>query len=1174
MIIKELFEREIDRYIKAAVVANDLEENRVQQEISEYVFTDDLIVNFMSFLKPIAKSKENSGVWIKGFYGSGKSHFIKYLYYCLEKKYSKEALNNIEDYIKEHKDPLFEVSLGDFKEVVRKLEELEIDKILFNIAYSSGDKDRKDTITRIFLNELNKFRGYNNSNIDFAVLVEKRLDKQNKLNKFHELIEERLEENWKENHYNLIFGALNEILELAKELDESLDIDSIRQKVNDNQRNFSTEFMINEFKEYVRGKSDKFRLAFLVDEVSQYIGTNANLLLDLQTIVEAVSQDDKLKGKVWIVCTAQEDLGSLADRSRDVARDDFGKIMARFETKISLESQSASYITQRRLLDKKSEGMGVLTDFFNSNKGAIENQFDFGHDHYKGFDNKDEFIQAYPFVPYQFELISQVLESFQIQKFVTEGVKDSERSILGISHTTAKDKADNEVGYFVPFDAFFNNALRKDMTQYARNMIDRAYKLDKIKHDDFAKRVVNSLFMISNLGDTLKLNFPANTDNLTLIMMNEIDQNKADLASNIQDVLDELVKKNIIQFNEGVYRFLQEDEINVANLIESQKVNPNERLEWLAIDIIQPLLQPKNRQEYNGTPFKVTFKIDDFELFRGGDFTVSVRLYESSEETTIAMQTPKEELAICLNTWFSKDEELKNQLLSYLKTKKYLRENRADAQGQRSVTLNKFGDVNERLQAEIKTRFENLLKKTNIVSGQHVYDASEFFSDNVANRYNQFIEKHLNLLFKKQKYAEKYAHTNEELKASERSTQRSLTAELTPAEEEVLNKINLFGDGCSVAEIVKEFSKSPYGWKDLSTVDVILQLLKKNKKQAEWKNEHIDEQKFVDKALNSRERDSITLHPPDEVDSDTLSSFYTVLNNEIFPEGAIRYDPGKDLRAATEDFKIFLEKHLKDAHKLREGYIGYGFNKYFDSFHSQLKDLYEERNSATLLQSVIDNKEELKKKRDNFVQAKEFVNNQFGKYQEIEEFHKKQRSNYSELDETDQKRGEFLEEYFNGEAQPWESFPQVNKAYKELQSAIDEVVDQLKKDAKERYIKVFDRLEEKKEELEIDEAHLLPDKERTLKQIDNLQEITKLKLTLNVESEHLETEYLKLLQEHHDKKKAKKQGKEYVKPIEVFIAHEAKSKTINSEEELNEYISELKDSLLKKLKEGKRIFIH
>ena len=90
MKIQELYDRDIARRINPAVVVSEMEEYFINQEIDEYVFTQGITKNIYKFLNAVANKKKEKGVWISGYYGSGKSHFIKYLFYCLNERFRKK----------------------------------------------------------------------------------------------------------------------------------------------------------------------------------------------------------------------------------------------------------------------------------------------------------------------------------------------------------------------------------------------------------------------------------------------------------------------------------------------------------------------------------------------------------------------------------------------------------------------------------------------------------------------------------------------------------------------------------------------------------------------------------------------------------------------------------------------------------------------------------------------------------------------------------------------------------------------------------------------------------------------------------------------------------------------------------------------------------------------------
>ena len=90
MLIREIFEKEIDRDIQGVIIVGQSEAENVAQELDEYVVTKELQKHFADFFsaykKGIVGTTPKMGVWISGFFGSGKSHFLKILSYLLANK--------------------------------------------------------------------------------------------------------------------------------------------------------------------------------------------------------------------------------------------------------------------------------------------------------------------------------------------------------------------------------------------------------------------------------------------------------------------------------------------------------------------------------------------------------------------------------------------------------------------------------------------------------------------------------------------------------------------------------------------------------------------------------------------------------------------------------------------------------------------------------------------------------------------------------------------------------------------------------------------------------------------------------------------------------------------------------------------------------------------------------
>ena len=1166
----DLYFRDIERHINPAVVVSERKADAVKQEIEEYIFTTDIIRNLHKFLSALtSKTSGKTGVWISGYYGSGKSHFIKYLYYCLDKQYRQNALDLFEAQVREQKDPLAEVSPGEVQEVRNKLGQLEVEQLIFNIDEKGGDKNKREVITRILLNEFNGFRGYNDVNPELALLLEKPLDQRGQFAAFKARIEAELKEKWDGNQMRFFQTYLGKVVEIAQSFDANIDVPALTASIK-SPREYRIADLVAEFEAFLKGKPEKYRLVILLDEVSQYIGSDTSLLLNLQTIVEEIGT--KCGNKIWLACTAQQDLSNLIQKT-DQKSEDFGKILGRFDTMLSLQSQDAAFITKRRLLEKKHEGLGALQKFYAGNKGAIDNQFAFAHDLYPNYQDRDDFLLTYPFVPYQFRLISDVFASFSRVGYVGEGVRDTERSILGITHFTAQNCKEEELGYFVPFDRFFNEQLRKNLAHLANNILSRAENIEEVRKDPFARRVVYVLFMVSNISESLQVAFPATVENLTLLLLDNLNQGKADLQTKVERVLGVLVDKKIIQLVEDRYRFLKEDEIEVANMIGTTNVSLDDRLQYAYDDLIAPAIVTSSSFKFNfgNNTFKASVKVDDKDINRSGDFTIRFALQDTAQLEYMAMSTGKSELVLCLNFELQKDDKLRKDLMQYLRTTLYLK-TEGKKQGQRGETLATFSRNNDLLRDDLRKRFDKLILAASCISNMQVVGPQEFNGATAKARFEDIVQKHLEALYSKNSLATGYATTQEELKSKVSTAQSSIKDDLlTPAEQEVEATLLLLPEGTTVKEIVDKFEAAPFGWKDINTLDVLLSLLRKEKRAFHWRNDDADAKMYVEKALNSREREAISIHGRKGFSVAELHQFVSTVNHDIFAENLL---PTQQLDADTllHEFKDKLKPRLAQMNQLQTKCEGLPFNDHFRQFHQQLATLYEERSPERLFAAVESNKSKLGELRDTCAQAREFVENKWDNFQTFRQFVKTQRPNFSTLEETDRVRAVRLEEYVEHDNQPWEHFPEMRKIHEGLKRALDERLRALQQQVREQYNHIFDELETQAKSLDL-EANVLPDREKITDRQTKAASISELQLAI-AKAPGFKAECLRELQDHKaDRDRAA--GKT-VKRAEVFVIHDdpdLNATHIETEAQLDAYLAKLRAKLMSKLQAEKTIII-
>ena len=288
MHIKKIFTKDLFRPINGVVKADQKDESVVWQELDEYVVTRELDKHFVKFFDAYLGAMDNPndpvltarmGVWISGFFGSGKSHFLKILSYLLgncqahntDSNQNRKAVEFFEEKIA---DAMLQ---GDIKRAVAS----DTDVILFNIESKSDNKDGSDAILSVFLRVFNEKLGFSGDDPHIASM-ERYLQSKGVLDKFHQAFKEASGSEWivERDAYSFnrdeIVKALSHALGMSEEsASKWFDEAEERFKIN-------IEGFCKLVKDYLDSKGPKHRIVFLADEVGQFIGSEAHLMLNLQ----------------------------------------------------------------------------------------------------------------------------------------------------------------------------------------------------------------------------------------------------------------------------------------------------------------------------------------------------------------------------------------------------------------------------------------------------------------------------------------------------------------------------------------------------------------------------------------------------------------------------------------------------------------------------------------------------------------------------------------------------------------------------------------------------------------------------------------------------------------------------------------------------------------------------
>lgn len=550
MVIEQLFQEDINRKINGVVQVEQDATDILVQELDEYVITRDLKKHFITFFNNYGDSFHEKtadiGVWISGFFGSGKSHFLKMLSYLLANQ-EVQGIRTVERFRKKFKDDPATFMLID------SVTTGNTDTILFNIDIEGSINKNATAVLRVFAKMFYNYLGFYGENLKVAKL-EQFIDKRGKTTEFRRVFEEKNGGSWIESRDAFAFFE-DDVVETLKEV-LGMSEEAARNWFNGTETvETSISQLVSEMKEYVDNKPDDFRLLFMVDEVGQYVGGDTNLLLNLQSLIEKIGSE--CGGKIWVVCTGQEAIDEII-KARE---NEFSRIQARFKTRLSLTSSSADEVIQKRILKKKPEFVPVLEQVYNRNDSVLRNLFSFSNAmlDIKGYTGPQDFAGNFPFVPYQFIIMQKVFS--EIRKHGNSGKHFSggERSMLSGFQEAAQKIQDKDEYALVPFYLFYDT-VHTFLDSSIRRVIERCQKAadngDGIEQQDVC--VLKLLYLIRYVDD-----IPSNLDNIVILMANDIRLDKITMRDSVQGSLDRLLSQNYIGKTGDTYNFLTDEEQDI-----------------------------------------------------------------------------------------------------------------------------------------------------------------------------------------------------------------------------------------------------------------------------------------------------------------------------------------------------------------------------------------------------------------------------------------------------------------------------------------------------------------------------------------------------------------------------------------------------------------------------------
>lgn len=822
MKIQSMFQKDINRDINGVVKVAQDDEKSLHQELSEYIITKELRRHFRTFFdnytKAIDQPTDKMGVWISGFFGSGKSHFLKMLSYLLSNK-EVQGVPAIDYFKDKFDDPMM------YAQAV-KCVSIPTESILFNIDIEGPINKDKTAVLRTFAKMFYNHCGFYGDDLKIAKL-ERFIDRQGKTEEFRQKFEEVNGGPWVETRDSFAFfeDDVVEVLQSVLGMSEQ----AAHNWFNGEETNeLSIAQLVSDIKEYVDSKGDKFRLLFMVDEVGQYIGDDGDLMINLQSLVEELGA--KCMGKVWVMVTSQEAIDSVVK----IAGDDFSKIQGRFNTRLSLSSSSVDEVIKKRVLAKTEEADQLLHMVYDKEQAVLKNLFVFNDSvlDIKGFADSGEFVATFPFVPYQFIIIQKVLA--EIRKHGNSGkhLSGGERSMLSGFQEAAQKVQEKDENALLPFYLFYDT-VHTFLESAIRRVIDRCQNAadnhDGIEPQDVA--VLKLLYLVRYIDD-----IKANIDNIATLMVDDIRTDKIALRASVTASLERLQSQNYVSRNGDTYAFLTDEEQDVAVDIKNTVVDSNQITQSIAQTVFGEIY-PAKKFKHGRYDFAYDQYID--ETLNGSAsggirlrvITVASDHYKDSDQQLIMESQVNNEAIVVL----SSDTPYYDELEQAMKIRKYVKQKNVS---QLPETIQDIVRKRQQQARHLEDRAKGYLEKAIVdakvvVHGEIMAIKAGSAKDKLDAALSGLVES----VYSKLNMVNHFVESDADILAI---LNGSADADLSLVgsganNEDALNEISQWlelksvGPTISMGDVQRRYQAIPYGWKEIDIAALIARLIAQQK---------------------------------------------------------------------------------------------------------------------------------------------------------------------------------------------------------------------------------------------------------------------------------------------------------------------------------------------------------
>ena len=541
--IKNLLELDLAEDIRDVIDLEDRSEKEIQHEVENYIITNKIAEHINKFSSEYQSNIKETGVWLSGFYGSGKSYFGKMLGYILENRVINGTL--FQERFIQRLSGLKNQSI--IENTIRRLGIYNAKVIFLDIAKQNTSNGFAWTLFKNFLRTLgflDDVFGY----MEYGLFLE------GKYNQFVDNFKKITGRDWKDIRRN----PMEVPHHIRKVLSETLytDEDYIETKKYLDQR--MTSYDAAKFKDELTNyleKHTKERIVFIIDEVSEAISQKKIDLLELEGISEALS--GIANGKVWTIAISQEKLEDVIHNA-NLSIKELSKVTDRFKTRIHLSSEEIDTVIKKRLLIKTESANKTLKEYYDRHNGLITDATSLNAKFPTKCESFEEFAIYYPFHRYQFELLQNYLFSVHL-KAKTGG---TERGMIIATYIILKAIKDNKLFSFITGYHLADGGKKVIESELERKYGRANTILKDAKSSIQGEHLMKTIHFLNESEQV-----PATAENITRLYLEDPEKYYG-LKPDIEKALNILCDKNMLLEKSGIYKITSDLE---QRLIDEMK---------------------------------------------------------------------------------------------------------------------------------------------------------------------------------------------------------------------------------------------------------------------------------------------------------------------------------------------------------------------------------------------------------------------------------------------------------------------------------------------------------------------------------------------------------------------------------------------------------------------------